>query len=105
MHCLSRLFGRQKHRFQLRNNFNFCSVLGIMNTSGHLHLVSETFLASLLTLQEIGYIHDSMNRPKMNLLLIFTFYIISHIYIFNFHLPWPVFWIFLIKLNTREVSE
>ena len=48
---------------QLRNGFNFWTVLGIMNTSGLLQ-----------TLQENRFIHDSMNRSKMNSLLIFTFY-------------------------------
>ena len=38
-----------------------------------------------------------MNLPKLNLLLIFTFYIISQVSIFNFHLTWLVFQIFCIK--------
>ena len=42
----------------LRNKLDFRNVHRIMNTSGLLQRI----------------IHDSMNRPKMNLLLIFTFY-------------------------------
>ena len=52
---------------QLRNKFNFWSVHGIMNPLG---LVQSK---RRLTLQETGWVHDSMNRPKINLLLIFTF--------------------------------
>ena len=37
--------------------------------------------------------HDSMNRPKMNLLLIFTFYIFSQVSIFSLHLTRLFFWI------------
>ena len=44
----------------LRNEFDFWNVHGIINTSG--------------LLQETRSIHNSMNRPKLNLFLIFTFY-------------------------------
>ena len=44
----------------LRNEFDFWNVHGIMNIS--------------LTLQQTRSIHDSMNRSKLNLLLIFTLY-------------------------------
>ena len=65
-------------RNHLRNEFNFWNVHGRMNTSG---LLQSGFT---LTLQETRSIHDSMNIPKMNLLLIFIFYIIGQISIFNF---------------------
>ena len=32
------------------------------------------FMESLITLQETQSIHDSMNIPELNILLIFTFY-------------------------------
>ena len=56
---------RQRNKWvqQLRNDFNFWNVHGIMNTPGLLQ-----------TLQENRSIHDSMNRSKLNLLLLFTFY-------------------------------
>ena len=37
----------------------------------------------MLTLQETQSIHDAMNRTKLNLLLILTFYIISQVSIFT----------------------
>ena len=58
-----------------------------------------------LTWQETRYVHDSMNRQKWNLLLIFTFYIISQVSIFKFHLIWLVFQIFWIKSDITEVLE
>ena len=42
---------------------------------------------------------------KLNLLLIFTFYFISQVSIFNFHLTWLVFQIFLIKSDIKEDLE
>ena len=48
----------------------------------------------MLTLQETGSIHDSMNIQKLNLLLEFTFYSISQVSFFIFHLTWLVFKIF-----------
>ena len=53
----------------LRYKFNFWSVHGIVNTSGLLHFISEAS-----TLQETWCVHDSISRPKLNLLLMFTFY-------------------------------
>ena len=50
----------------LRNKFDFWNIHGIMNTSGFLQ-------SKLSPRQETQSIHDSMNRPKLNLLLIFTF--------------------------------
>ena len=47
----------------LRNEFDFWNVHGIINTSGLLQI----------TLQETRSIHDSMNIPKLTLLLIFLF--------------------------------
>ena len=62
----------------LRNEFNFSNVHGIR-----------------LTLQETRSIHDSMNIRKIEFITyIFTFYIISRVSIFNFHLTWLVFQIF-----------
>ena len=58
-----------------------------------------------LTLPETRCVHDSMNRPKKNLLLIFTVYIISQVSIVNFHLSCLVFRIILIKSDITEVSE
>ena len=52
-----------------RNEFNFWKVHGIMNSSGLLQSEREA-----RTLQETGSIHDSMNLPKLNLLLWLTFY-------------------------------
>ena len=42
---------------------------------------------------------------KLNLLLIFTFYIIRQVTIFNFYLTWQVFQIFWIKSNITEGLE
>ena len=80
----------------LINEFNFWNVHGIMNTSG-LMQSKWSRKGFTLTLQETRSIHDSMNIPKMNLLLIFTFYIISKVSILNFHLFWLVVRIFWIK--------
>ena len=55
----------------LRNKFNLWSVHGIMNPSG----LVQSKRSPSLTLHETRWVHDSMNRPKINLLLIFTFYI------------------------------
>ena len=54
----------------LRNKFNFWNVHGIMNASGHL----QSKKGFMLTLQETRSIHHSMNIPKIEFLLIFTFY-------------------------------
>ena len=53
--------------YHLRNEFDFWNIYGIMNTSGLLH-------SNWSPLQDTQSIHDSMNIPKLNLLLIFTFY-------------------------------
>ena len=103
----------------LRNEFNFWKVHGIMNTSGlvqskwspkgftltlqetrsiHDSMNLQKVRASL-TLHETRSIYDSMNLQKLNLLLIFTFYIISQVSIFNSHLTLLVFQIFWIKLD------
>ena len=81
----------------LRNKFDFWSFFVILNISG---LLQKAF-----TLQETQSTQDSMNRQKLNLLLIFTFYIISQVSIFNFHLTWLVFQIFWIKSNIKEDLE
>ena len=47
-----------KHVIHLRNEFDFWSVHGIMNTSGLLEIKG-------LTLQDTRSIHDSMSRPKI----------------------------------------
>ena len=47
----------------LRNEFNFCKVHGIMNTSGLLRSKCSS-KGFTLTLQETRVIHDSMNPPK-----------------------------------------
>ena len=57
----------------LRNELNFWNVHRVMNTSGLLQS-KWTPKGFTLTLQEIRSIRDSMNIPKLNLLLIFTFY-------------------------------
>ena len=57
---------------QLRNEFNFWNVRGIMNTSGLLQSQGSP-KGFTLTLLEAGSIHDSMNIPKTEL--------IAHIYI------------------------
>ena len=54
----------------LEINSIFWSVHGIMNTSDLL----QSKCGFMLTLKETQSIHDSMNRPKLNLLHIFTFY-------------------------------
>ena len=64
----------------LRYEFDFWNVHGIMNTRGLL----QSKWSPSLTLQETRSIHDSMNRPKLNLLLIFTFYYKYLIYIIKF---------------------
>ena len=48
----------------------------VLKYRGHLvpRLSSKVSDARTLILQETRSIHDSMNRPKMNLLLIYTFY-------------------------------
>ena len=53
------------------------SVVVISNESNSIHI-------SLFTLRETGSVHDSMNRPKLNLLLTFTFYFISQVSFFQF---------------------
>ena len=86
----------------LRNEFDFWSVHGIMNTSGLLQ--SKWSLKGFtLTLQETWSIHDSMNRPKIE--FITYIYIINQVSFFNFHLTWLVFLLFWIKLDITEVSE
>ena len=42
---------------------------------------------------------------KLNLLLLFTFYIISQVSIFYFHLTWLVFRILKIKSDIMEISN
>ena len=46
-----------------------------------------------------------MNRQQSNLLLIFIFYIVCQVSIFNFHIAWLVFWIFSIILDIMEGWE
>ena len=58
-----------------------------------------------LTLQDTRSIHNSMNLLKLNLLLIFTFYKISQVSIFNFHLAWLFFQIFWIKSDITQCLE
>ena len=53
-----------------RNEFNFLNVLGIIKSSGLL----QSKWGFALTLQDTQSIHDSINIPKLNILLIFTFY-------------------------------
>ena len=80
----------------LRNEFNFWNVHEIMNTSGLVQSKWSPERASL-TLHETRSIHDSCTFQKLNSFLIFTFYIISQVSVFNFHLTWLVFKIFWIK--------
>ena len=61
--------------------------------------------ARMLTFHETRCGRDSINIPKMDLFLIFTFYIISQVSILNFHLTWLVFRISGIKAGITEVSE
>ena len=51
-----------------KNEFNFSNVHGIMNISGFLQKGLH------VNFEETRSIHDAMNRSKLNLLLIFTFY-------------------------------
>ena len=55
----------------LRNEFNFWNVHGILMLRVS---CKESASGFTLTLQETKSIHDSMNIPKIELLLIFTFY-------------------------------
>ena len=50
-------------------------------------------------------VHDLMNRQKLNLFLVFIFHIVCQVSIFNFHITWLVFWIFLIILDIREGQQ
>ena len=59
----------------------------------------------MLTLQETQSVHDLMNRQKSNLLLIFIFYIVCQVSVFNFHITWLVFLILLISLDIGEGRE
>ena len=54
--CARYLMNYWEDWIQLRNEFNFCKVHGIMNTSG---------LLQSKTLQETRSIHDLMNLPKI----------------------------------------
>ena len=62
-----------------------------LHETGCVHDSMNVFMFSL---HKNRCVRDSMNRPKMNLLLILTYYIISQVSIFNFHVTWLVFWIF-----------
>ena len=79
-----------KLEVHLRNKFNFWSVHEIMNISG---------------LLQSKWSPTGRNRSKFNLFLIFTFYIISQVSIFNCYLTWLVFWIFWIRYVQANVSK
>ena len=59
----------------------------------------------MLTLQKTRSVHDLMNRQKSDLLLIFIFYIVCQVSIFNFHIMWLVFWILKFILDIMEGWE
>ena len=77
----------------VRNTFNFWSVHGIMNISGLLQSKCSP-MVFMFTLKETRCVHDSMSDRKLNLLLMFTFYIITQVSLFNYHLLWLVFRLF-----------
>ena len=58
---------------ELRNEINFWKAHGILNTSGLLQSKALPHVITL-TLQETQRIHDSMNLPKIEFLLILTFF-------------------------------
>ena len=57
-------------RGDLRNEFKFWNVHEIMNTSGLLQSVSQARRLCVNFARDSKY-SDAMNRPKLNLLLIF----------------------------------
>ena len=67
--------------FHLRNEFDFWSVHGIMNTSGLLQS-KRSQKCFMLTLQETRSIHDSTNRTKIE--IITYFYILYYQSSINF---------------------
>ena len=64
-------------KFYLRNEFNFWNVHGIMNTSDLLQTKSKKSKDITLSVQETQSIHDSMNRPKIELLIKIKLFIIN----------------------------
>ena len=73
----------------LSNDIASCRDILEINSIFVCSLTHEHFGFLAKTLQD----HDSMSRPKLNLLLIFTYNINSPV-IFNFHITWLVFRIF-----------